>query len=405
MSHEEIDSDGSEIVGTSDNIPIVAEEEQVSSSVVVEQTNGEHSVEDAKADVDEFNGEETNGVIHDEVKEEEDDDDDDDFGSFDDASFDEPQQVESFESNTTMVSEPVHTKSILSTTFPESTFQDESLFLSKLDTVLDTVFSDDSTKFQHDQKDINKESKLLSDRSEIIFNQLSTMPHLRPSNWIRSNIRHNLLIKLGIPINLDEISNAPPRINDSTNTIHSGLSKEGSSNMIDSSNIGVNPTHNRRKSISAKDIHWDQFNIPQFSSLNITNEEKQQRLQQTNEILSRIETDNLDHSSRQFLESQGGGGDNKQSSPDGSMTTNEEDGDQFIQTKLQQLRSNYQQLQELASCWIENSNELHKDFEIYENVVQNLIGYSQKLRRDEIFENLKKVKSKKKTTSKRKLWK
>ncbi|KAK6205339.1 uncharacterized protein RJT21DRAFT_15182 [Scheffersomyces amazonensis] len=352
MSHDLI-NDNPEVSDADDNGQVLA-------SAKVEA--GIHESNDPE--LEQAHNEHEHNQDHEVEEEAEEEDDDDDFGSFDDASFEESQQAELVQSPATETGDPVQHKVYLPATFTEDVFDNEVLFSSNLSKVLDSVFVDDESHIL--DQTASERGQFLTERSEIIFNQLSNIPHLRPSNWTRSNIRHNLLIRLGIPVNLDEINN-----------------QEVSNNQ----NLTV-PTSNttqpqsRRKSISAKDISWDGYEIPDFAGLNITNEEKQDRLKKTNEILSRIETENMDHSSRQFLELH--------------------DEDKFIQVKLQQLRENYAELQALASCWIDNMNELNGDFEIYENVVQNLVGYSQRLRRDEIFDNLKKVKQKK--GSKRKLW-
>lgn len=65
--------------------------------------------------------------------------------------------------------------------------------------------------------------------------------------------------------------------------------------------------------------------------------------------------------------------------------------DDVLDAKLTQLSNNHQELLKLSSIWQHQLHELRKDYEIYEQVVQSCIGYSQKLRREEILENLKKM--------------
>lgn len=194
--------------------------------------------------------------------------------------------------------------------------------------------------------------ELLDERSNAIFSQLSRLPHLRPNYWMKLHIRHNLLIKLGIPINLDELHEQ------------------------------TKDTHNRKKSVNEQDIDWQGFVIPEFGELNISQDQLMQLMNKTNEMLSKFELDNLNNSSSAFLE----GSDEEK-----------------LREKLNQLKDNYKQLLQLSSVWTHQFDELKKNSEIYELVVQNLIGYSQKLERDELLNNLKQVKSKAK--KRRSIWK
>ena len=157
------------------------------------------------------------------------------------------------------------------------------------------------------------------------------------------------MIKLGVPINLDEIK------------------KE---------NLLQTPKVPRRKSINEEDIKWDGFDLPAFEDLSISVDKKTDLLNKTTEILSVIETDNSNNSSHQFLES--------------SNTVS-------LQEKLKQYNDNYAQLIELSSVWNKQLDDQKQNYEVYESVIQNLIGYSQKLKREEILAHLKNIKLKSKT--------
>lgn len=269
------------------------------------------------------------------VDEDDEDDFDDfsDFGSFDDTSFNEP--------------EPSLVR------FDDELFEDRAKFTAQVDKLMESIFDT--------PKPIETSSQqLLAGRSLEVFSALSTLPHLKPPNWIKLNIRHNLLIKLGIPINLDEIADKQP--------------------IKKSPLLEVNKT-TRRKSISTADIHWDEFNIPDIEKLNLSSDSKTQLLQTTPDILSRIETDILNNSSQQFLQ--------------------DSSSEDALSHKLAQYQSDYEQLLTLSSVWKTHLAEVNNNFDIYESVVQNFIGYSQKLRRDEILDNLKKVK---KSNKNKKLW-
>lgn len=194
--------------------------------------------------------------------------------------------------------------------------------------------------------------QLLNERSTEVLHQLATMPHLKPNNWTKLRIRHNLLIKLGTPINLDEIADDKTAATTSANkTIF----------------------HNRRRSVNEDDINWDQFKVTDFKDLKMSTEDKDKLLATTNEILSKIETDNLNNSSESYL--------------NGSS-------EESLKQKLAQFQANYQQLLELSSVWQYQFKDLKHNFEVYESVVQNLIGYSQKQERDQLLQNLKQLKDK-----------
>lgn len=271
-------------------------------------------------------------------------DDDDEFGSFDNASFDDFEQPQA-----------QSTDSYLS--FYSS---DVEQIEAKIDKFLDEIIPIDNQKVDEMPKGCNTDV-LLDDRSGAIYNQLSKIPYLKPNNWTRLQIRHNLLIKLGIPINLDEIREEKP-------------------NHLDP--MGQKPkTHSRRKSVNEEDIDWNGILIPEFESLNLTEDDVNELMNRTDEILSRIQTDNLNNSSKSFLD-------------------NSDEGK--IMQKLEQFKKNHDELLKLSSVWNHNFKDLKTNFEIYENVVQNLIGYSQKLERDELLHNLKQVKSKSK--KKKNVW-
>lgn len=232
--------------------------------------------------------------------------------------------------------------------FPEQVFGDAASFHASLTSVINTVFDADTTEPPPPQSPQAAATPLLSLRSQEIYGVLSTMPRLKPPNWIKLNIRHNLLVKLGVPINLDEVA-AP--------AAHSHLEV---------------PRHGRKKSVSVHDINWGDATLPEVT---LSPDDRARYLADSHDILSRIETDNLDNTSRAFLESTS---------------------DEVVLQKLVQLQNNYNELLRLGSVCNAHMEDLTANFDIYEGVVQNLIGYSQKLRRDEILDNLKKVKRGKK---------
>ncbi|KAK6457724.1 uncharacterized protein RJT20DRAFT_26028 [Scheffersomyces xylosifermentans] len=439
VSHESIQDELDDLAAQAENFHVSGSEdeqfENASNSNILdtptnptqhENINGVDSITNSAKNSEEDNVDDIEPVIIEEYlkdatpaadeKEQEDDDDDDDFGSFDEASFEDFEEptIEEVTDTTTLnnknfaevTSDGVteDSKSSISqannnlVSFHEEVFNDNELFHKKLEALFSTVFPeldavDDNYGQIHDNEvdtDLNSTTKntstkantILSERSSVIFTQLSTMPHLSPPNWTRSKIRHNLLISLGVPINLDEMTKSGA----SGVSAGTGTSVDSNHLSVDSANSSIGKrtlSSGRRKSISAADISWDGFDIPDFETLGITADAKNELLLNTSEILSRIETDNLSNSSERFL-------------------LDEHTSEDLLSGKLEQFQKNYNSLIQLASVWNNNLSELTKDFEIYESVVQNYIGYSQKLRRDEILENLKRVKSSK--ARKRRLW-
>lgn len=263
-------------------------------------------------------------------------DDDDDFGDFDEASFDDFAGPEP---------ETAKNGNVI---FPSGIFDDPEKLQNELQKTIDSIIP--GTPSEPTTLELN----LLDGEAGVCFEALSKIPHLRPPNWTKLQIRHSLLVKLGIPIDLDELA--------------SGVSTAMSS------------THApRRRSINEKDIDWSPYKLPDAAAIEA--EKKQQLLDETNTILDEIEDFNLSNTSEHFLQN---------STPE------------VLQAKLDKMKANYDRLLELSSVWIEQLNEKRHSQEIYELVVQNMVGYSQKLRRNEIYENLsrqkQKLKSRKRTS-------
>lgn len=229
--------------------------------------------------------------------------------------------------------------------FEEYVFADNELLQKYLWNTMDQVFP------QTNSQPSFTSTELLNERSSQIYTEISRIPRLKPPNWIKLKIRHNLLIKLGIPINLDDLN-------------------DGVIEIENSNNITIKRAR-RKSNLQPEDIKWDDFEIPEFKSLNIDQEQKQRMITQTNDRLSKIETDILNNTSKKFLE--------------------DSHSDDVVNDKLLQLKNDYKELIQLSSVWNNNLQELQKNFEIYESVVQSTIGYSQKLRRDEILDDLKKL--------------
>ncbi|RCK55267.1 Uncharacterized protein C8E11.05c [Candida viswanathii] len=329
----------------------VNNEEMDQEELKPEEEPQEEEDDEDEDDFDDFNEADFQAANHDQHDQEE--DDDDDFGDFDDIEY--------------------HHSHHPTPALPTSIFSNPKEFSIQLDSQLNDIFPTPQSTPQP-QPSLS-DSTVLNERSEIIYKQISNMPYLQPSNWIKSNIRHNLLIKLGIPINLDELNptTTTTTISTTTTTTVASASVPGSTSSISEAR--------RRSSISAADIDWTQFAIPKLDDMGLDADARADMIKNTGEVLARVEVLNLLHISEQFLRD----------------ASNKE----VLDEKLDELTRNYDELIQLSAVWLGRIDDLKGDFEIYENVVQSYIGYSQKLRRDEIFENLKKLKH---TKKKKKLW-
>ena len=353
-----------------------------------------------------------------------DDDDDDEFGDFDDFQVSQPsptqQQQQKQQSQTQSQS-----ISIDKVNFPTTIFNSPKEFSQRLTTTLDEIFPT-STPILEDNNNKNQITtsiQLLNERSQEIYKQLSTLPYLQPTNWIKLNIRHNLLIKLGIPINLDELNDTntisanPNNKNIVTSETQNDLKIPGYNFSSGGGFVSVSVSGRQRKSsISINDINWNELNliseIPKFESLNIDDNLKNSLINSTLDKLNQFELDNLYHNLTTTTTTtisvttaaEGDGSSNNNNNNNKSNSSSNDSGStiggghansQWIDEKLNKLTSNYNELLTLSSIWINQIDQLHEEFEIYENVIQSFIGYNQKLRREEIFENLKKLKKKK----------
>ncbi|RLV95707.1 hypothetical protein JA1_000712 [Spathaspora sp. JA1] len=298
----------------------------------------------------------------------EEDDDDDDFGDFGDVNY-----IESTQPN-----------------FDEVVLGNNEKFIENLSNIMSTIFPAASaveSEAISKEDDANSEQpSLLNERSATIFQQVSTLPYLHPASWTRSKIRHSLLVQLGIPINLDELSEHPPPHTSASSQVSSVQNQSQSQNqqqprLVHTASSSISNLTRRRSITSGSDIDWTGFDIPEFSKLEIDSEQETRLLESTVDTLATIEYDNLANSSLGHLE---------------SVSV------EVVDEKLHQLESHYDELIKLSSCWQHRIGELHSDFEIYEGVVQSFIGYSQKLRRQEILENLKKVRHT--SSTKKKFW-
>ncbi|KAG7191812.1 uncharacterized protein KQ657_002777 [Scheffersomyces spartinae] len=239
------------------------------------------------------------------------------------------------------------------TTFTEDTLSNPQLFDKRLDTLLSTLFPISAN--QNESRGVSRGASpdLLSDRSQQVFGQLSRLPYLLPPNWTKLKIRYNLLLRLGIPINLDELTS-------------DGTSSSSSHNLqVDTAIIrGRRPSGSSHLD-GGTHIDWDGFELPPIEAIPV--EEVELIKTTTSEVLSNIELGMLNHSSEKFL-------------LDSDMAV--------VDEKLAQFQHFYNQLLKLASVWMGEIASCQGEFETYETVIQSVIGYSQKLKREEILHKL-----------------
>lgn len=262
-----------------------------------------------------------------------------DFGSFDNAS------IERLDYNTTDTANVLSDGAIKNNTDENSEFlKSNELFMEKISKILDELFTTTTeNRLEESRVDFNH----LFDKGSQSIEEFSRVPKLSSPNWVKLNIRRNLFVQLGIPINLDELKH-------------------------ETAQSATHPS-TRRPSIKEEDIDWSGFEIPELDKLEITGDEKNKLELQTAEMLSSVEKDNLEHSSEQFLK---------------TADIN------ILQERLEQFRRNHELLIILSSVWRHKLKDLKEDYETFESVVQSITGYSQKLKREEILNSLKKMKLK-----------
>lgn len=173
-------------------------------------------------------------------------------------------------------------------------------------------------------------AKLQSESAAELYAHLSQPPRLQVPNWTRLRIRHSLLIRLGVPINLDELAAKP---------------KEGFSTQLE----------------------WDSFDIPSFELLNLDAKSRAELLESTSTTLSKSEEYGMENTSRLHLEN--------------AL-------DAAVEAKLAQMRENYSEMCRLGAVWQDQIRELEDSRDKYGDVVQNIVGYSQKQRRNEMMERI-----------------
>lgn len=263
---------------------------------------GNETIEDQLGDLaieeDTLAGELENGDADDDA--DEDDDDDDDFGSFDDASIEEVTTAHEniFDSDPEQISLYLNTVLLeILPTKPES---------QPIDTTLD----------------------LLNVRSEELLSRLSERPTrkviMNEHAWKRSVIRREMLLNLGIPLNLDEIKDGKPSFNE-----------------------------------PVEQIKETDLNLPKFTDLNISTGELETLLQTT--------TDHLDSLNIQRAEYYR------------SISSEEK-----LKKVKSQLNEELEKLKKLYVSWLDNQSTLQRDNNLFQDYIENMVGNELKFRNEKL---------------------
>ncbi|VUG17286.1 DEBR0S2_03136g1_1 [Brettanomyces bruxellensis] len=179
----------------------------------------------------------------------------------------------------------------------------------------------------------------LSERCQALYNRLTQQPsNLQQINWKKSFIRRQLLLNLQIPINLDEMA---PKM--SENDAYP--------------DIKLNPKDRERMEMTLK------RQIVPFNDLKITSE-------QLNIVLKNTESQIEDFYG--LLQ------------PVSYYKAVCEQNPDRLEREWEELVKIKEKLLEMVSCWDKRVSEVQTDSDIFSEYVENLVGNTQKLRRQRL---------------------
>ncbi|GME80318.1 unnamed protein product [Ambrosiozyma monospora] len=267
-----------------------------------------------------------------------DDDDDDDFGDFEeegDHDFGEFTEQVPIQENTN------ENQSISSGSGRFSPFNSNSTNAGILDLQQNMETSkeqinlilNDIFKNSHFPTHSEQESKFhLSERCGTVFDRLTQEPrNLKQINWKKSLIKRQLFVSLQIPIDLDELKPVANK-KKSVSKIYDQASTKGA---VDNEILNM---------------------VPHFDTLKIDNKEK--ILKETNRTLE------------EYF---------KKLQPFAYYNSLPKD---ELQKKESELNGIKDELLQLVSCWNKKEDELKSDNLIFSSYVENLVGNTQKMRRN-----------------------
>ncbi|CCH44496.1 putative membrane protein [Wickerhamomyces ciferrii] len=304
------------------------DETEIKKDTVDGDIENEREEEQKKEDADELENKQEEEK-EEEVEEEEvdEEDDDDEFGAFSDASFDEfeqppePESPKQEESISTPETNNTHLK------LPQDLFDEPEMFQTRVQELLNQSFPEELPPAS-----VPSNTDVLNERSRLLLERLVALPYLKPYSWKKSSLRRQLLQTLGIDSEKDQIRRK---------------------NLDDGSN----------------------YKIPDFESLNISDEEAKKYRENTDEILNK------------FQES---------IKEDDELTNLDQE---TLNKVVLEYKEQIKELKKLLSIWEYEQKNLEIDNETFEGVVENLVGHTQRLRREETMKSLKKESRKSKGLS------
>lgn len=251
--------------------------------------------------------------------EHDDDDDDDDFGAFSDASFNEfESQQKPPELPTSPQSTTQHTASYIQ--FPQELFDTPSALEEAITELLSQTFPTTLAP-----SPVPQNTDVLNERSRLLLERLTALPHLKPHNWKRSSLRRQLLLTLGIR---------------------------------DTEDV----TLTRRRNLD----DGMQYEIEKFEELGISEGDATKLRDQTGDIIETLE--------KGF----------KSDEELGKLGDDELDG------VIADYGNKIEEISRLLAVWEYEKKKLENDNSTFEGVVENLVGHTQRLRREETLKSLKK---------------
>ncbi|KAF9268173.1 hypothetical protein L218DRAFT_954550 [Marasmius fiardii PR-910] len=191
---------GTSIWGTSEPVDLLGSTTKPSQLQPLENTTSQPTDGDDFDDFDDFGSPAENGQAP---------VDDDDFGDFGDA--DESTQAVDFTGGGGYPKAPIASSSRIGwEPLRLDPFPDHQVLTDEINAILEPIWSNNDLS-QHTTKegirDVEGVKQILvtNESRELYAILVQSPPPTKPSNWIRSRIRRQHLIALGIPVNLDEV--------------------------------------------------------------------------------------------------------------------------------------------------------------------------------------------------------
>ena len=251
---------------------------------------------------------------------------DDDFGDFEEV--DQLEETDN-QSNDLVESDiPHHEISIKNISFFEGKLDDDD---AKISGLIDNILKD---TLLPEQSDNNNDTFQLDERAKQILERLTGEDEYtvtQPTIWKQSMIYKHLLLNLEIPQDID-------------------VTKRES---ISAGSTSTKQLYDIEETVLLdEDIAKILEQVPKFESLGISKkrEEYSEKLSNTSSIISKIKNE---------------------------LLSDEESADY-----LEQLNQHKIELLDLLSVWNEHTTEVKHDNEIFTSYIENLIGNTQKLRRE-----------------------